>query len=245
MKYFSFFFKDKENKFEKDKEELINNYLKSLVRYENKINNIVVYQSQFFSYIYLNNNLFNLLTKINKVKNEEENEEEVFKNKKNMILQFVLTHQVNYDDFETVFLQYFKINNNDYNVIKEFVKPFYKEKVKENNILKIIVYIFLFSITYIQFYMIIHEFLEINNNEMEYFIHLFIKEKNNKEKMRLIQKELKYEYFDTYLNQLFKIFYLTIHLLKDVTNITYHFDIHNIFELKKEFLKKILKNKII
>ena len=40
MKYLFFFFKDKENKFEKEKEELINHYLKSLIRYENNLNHM-------------------------------------------------------------------------------------------------------------------------------------------------------------------------------------------------------------
>lgn len=239
MKYLFFFLKDKENKFEKEKEELINHYLKSLIRYENNLNHMSTLLSPFFSNIYINDNLFNLLTKINKIKSEEE------ENKRNIILKFLLNHQLNYDDFETSFLQYFKINNNDYDIIKEFVKPFYKEKItingKNKNILKILNHIFLFHISYIQFYMIVHEFLEISEKEMEYFIHLFIyqNEKDNKEKMRLLQKELKYEYFDFYINQLFKIFYLTIHLLKDITHIIYDFDIHNIFLLKKEWLNKI------
>ncbi len=237
------------NKYKKEKTLILNNYLKSLIRYEDKLNNIYNFKSLFFCQIYINQNLFNLLIRINEVNiiiydNEnkiEENEKII----KNIILQSIINNDLNYDDFETLFLKYFKLNENDYNKIKEFVKPYYKEKIKDKNILKIILYIFLFHITYIQFYMIIHEFLEITNEVNEYFIYLFIyqNDKQNKEKMRLVKKELKYEYFDFYINKLFKIFYLTIHLLKDITNIIYDFDIHDIFLLKKEFLKKILLKK--
>lgn len=244
----SYFFKNKgnqENKSKKEKITILENYLKSLIRYEDKINNITNIKSPFFINIYINKNLFDLLIEINHIhykNNKEEYKEKIIKN---IILKSILYNQINYDDFETLFLKYFKINEHDYLEIKEFVKPFYKDKIKNKNILKIILSIFLFSIIYIQFYMIIHEFLEINQTEMEYFIHLFIyqNDKNNKEKMRLIKKEVKYEYFHFYINKLFEYFYLTIHLCKDITNIIYNFDIHNIFELKKIFLNKILIKK--
>ncbi len=253
----SIFFKNKEkkesNKYEKEKSYILNNYLKSLIRYQDKINNITNIKSPFFSPIYINQNLFHLLIEINKIEENiflKEDNENYEKEIKNIILKYILNHELNYDDFETCFLKYFKINENDYLKIKDFVKPYYKEKIKDKNILKIILYTFLFSITYIQFYMIIHEFLEINESQMEYYIHLFIyqNDKDNKEKIRLIKKELKYEYFNIYINHLFKIFYLTIHLLKDITNIIYDFDIHNILFLKKIFFKQILlqkNNKII
>ncbi len=238
------------NKYINEKNLILNNYLKSLIRYENKINHINHIQSPFFSEIYMNQNLFDLLINVNQINVIiYDNEDIIEKNEKvikNNILKSIIENNVNYDDFETLFLKYFKLNENDYIKIKEFVKPYYKEKIKDKNILKIILYIFLFHITYIQFYMIIHEFLEINENNIEYFIYLFIyqNDKYDKEKIRLIKKELKYEYFDIYINKLFKIFYLTIHLLKDITHIIYDFDIHNILLLKKEFLKKILLKKI-
>lgn len=244
--------KEKENgnnKYINEKKNILNHYLKSLIRYETKINNIYNVKSPFFSPIYINKNLFNLLIQINNIDNPIfiEEEIEIYENKiKNIIIKSILNNEVNYDDFETCFLKYFKINEDDYFKIKEFVKPFYKEKIKDKNILKIILHLFLFLITYIQFYMITHEFLEISESQIEYFIYLFIYQNNNnnnKEKIRLIKKELKYQYFDFYINYLFKIFYLTIHLLKDITNIIYEFDIHNIFELKKYFLKKILLKK--
>lgn len=250
----SYFLKNKEkkevNKYINEKTNILNNYLKSLIRYESKINSITNIRSPFFSSIYINENLFYLLIKMNHIKipffiiEENENYE---KEIKDIILKSVLNNEVNYDDFETYFLKYFKINHDDYTKIKDFVKPYYKEKIKDKNILKIILYTFLFSITYIQFYMIIHEFLEINESLMEYYIHLFIyqNDKHNKEKIRLLKKEVKYEYFNIYINHLFKIFYLTIHLLKDITNISYNFDIHNIILLKKIFFKQILIHKNI
>jgi hypothetical protein len=246
----SYFFKKKEkreeNKYVKEKISILNHYLKSLIRYEKKINSITNVKSPFFSSIYINQNLFDLLIQINNIEEPFFIEEKykIYKdNIKNIIITSILNNEVNYDDFETSFLKYFKMNEDDYLKIKEFVKPYYKDKIKDKNILKIILSIFLFYIIYIQFYMIIHEFLEINEKDLEYFIHLFIKGKDNKEKMRLLQKELKYEYFHFYINELFRLFYSTIHLLKDITNIIYNFDIHNIFELKKYFLQKILIKK--
>ncbi len=239
---------------ENDKKDImIYYYLKSLIRYENDLHKISNIQSFYFSSIYINKNLYELLMKINHIyvnslnkNNVELDKDDVVENKKKIILKSILKNKVNYDDFETLFLKYFKINQNDYLHIKEFVKPFYKEKKEDKNILKCIFYLFYFYISYTQFYMIIHEFLEIKNEELEYYLYLFIyqNEKNNKEKMRLIQKELKYEYFDFYINQLFKIFYLTIHFMNDITKIIYDFDIHDILLLKKEFFKKILFKKI-
>ncbi len=247
--FLNYFFKKnrEETKYKKEKRFIIHYYLKSLIRYENKINKIYDIQSSSFSKIYMNQNLFDLFININQINIfNKEKEEENEKNMKHILLKNIINKNLNYDDFETLFLKYFKINDTDYVIIKEFVKPYYKEKIKDKNILKMISSIFLFYVTYVQFYMIIHEFLEIDNKELEYYLYLFIyqNEKDNKEKMRFIQKELKFEYFDFYINHLFKIFYLTIHFISDITNIIYHFDIHDIFLLKKEFLKKILLKKI-
>ncbi len=231
QKIYKLFQKDR---FEDKKMILLNNYLKSHIRFENDIQKINKIDSPFLHSIYINTNIYDLLIHINQFDDINEHKKIIYKK--------VINKELSYDDFETLFLKFFRMDEDDHEKIKEFIKPFYKENKKDSNILKLITHIILFYIYYIQFYMILHEFLEIHYNDLEYYFYLFIHH-NEKEEANLQKREVTYYYFHLFIYKLFTLFYQTIHFIQDVTNIIYDFDIHNTLSLKQIFYKKILMNK--
>jgi hypothetical protein len=230
-KFINFFYR---NQIDDKKNILLKNYLKSYIRFKNNLQNINHITSPFLYPIYINENIYHLLICINQYDDIDEH--------KKIILKYIIEKRISYDDFETLFLKVFQNNEDDYKIMKEFIKPFYKENKKESNILKLIINVFLFYIYYIQFYLILHEFLEIKHDDLEYYFYLFI-HYNEKEEKNIQKKEISYYYFHLYIYKLFTIFYQTIHFLQDVTSIQYDFDIHNTLSLKQIFYKKILINK--
>ncbi len=212
-----------------DKRDLLyQKYIESLVRYEKEWSALEKIKSPFLKPLYINENLITLMI-ANSLKSVE-------------IQRAILEKMVSYDDFETLFQTFFKINDDDITHIQSFVKPFYQKGVKEKSILKCITTIFTFFIHYFHFYMILHEFLEIDTEELSSYFTLFLTNRDEEEnEKRLLNSSLSYYYFSTHLSTLFTLFYQIIHLLQDVTTIQYDFDIHNLYEMKKHFYQSIHK----
>ncbi len=222
-----------------DEEFLLKNYIKSFVRFEEPtyFRKIHTLESPFLKKLYINHSLIDLI-----IENGDA-EDQACKEK---ISYFVKNQLVSYDDFETLFCIFFKMNQDDHILIKEFVKPFYKMSGKDHDpdpdlkIEKMIQMIFFFFIYYFQFYMILHEFLEIKECDLKDYLYQFIHTESNQSNK---YTEISYVYFHTYITKLFTIFYQTIHYIQDVTEIRYIFDIHHKEELKRKFYKMILKKK--
>jgi hypothetical protein len=225
---FRSFFEKRWSRKEEKQDILYQKYIESLVRYEKEWVKLEKISSPFLKPLYINENLITLLISC----------------KRSDIQSAILEKIVSYDDFETLFQTFFKINHDDTLHIQQFVKPFYKKNIHEKSILKCITYIFTFFIQYFHFYMILHEFLEVEKEDLASYFTLFLAgDEAEKEKKRLFHHSISYYYFSIHISTLFTLFYQTIHFLQDVTTIQYDFDIHNLYEMKKHFYQCIHKSK--
>jgi hypothetical protein len=217
---------------------LLDQYIKSFERFEEKcfFEKIDLLHSSYLKKMYIHQNLIKVIVEINNFEEKEKDKE------KRILLHYIQSKFLSYDDFETIFIQFFKINDDDKDKIRVFVKPFYKDGIKDKKVLKCIMSIFLFFVSYFQFYMILHEFLEIESNDLQKYLYLFV-HSEEEEKKKSVHNTISYYSFQIYIKKVFTLFYQTIHYIQDITEIKYTFDIHNITKLKEVFYKMILIKK--
>ncbi len=223
---------------EDTKHRLCNDYLKTLVRYKAKLGDLEKISSDavYLKLPYINECILEILCDSSVLESKENEDFEI------ELYEAVLDHRLNYDDFITLFDRYFDygFSREGSGGIQEFVRPFYRQGKRKPAIMKLIIYLFLFHIYYCQFYMLMTEFLEVSKGDMEYYLYLFL-HNVEKEKISMRKRDFHYELFDTYIKKLYSLYYLSIHYIQDVTEVTFPFDIHSTHDLKRNFTQRIVR----
>ena len=224
-----------------DHSKLCNNYLKTLVRYQGRTTEISKIYSEYFKCPYINDGILEMVTGSAILGSPESDEAEI------ALYEEVLNGRLNYDDFITLFKIYFQYSSDHGNgqgqgqerIIQEFVRPYYLKGKRKGPVMKLILYLFLFHLYYTQFYLLLHEFLEISKEDTEYYIYLFLNNVDREKVSAARKREFGYQWFDTYIKKLYELYYLSIHYIQDVTAVVFPFDIHSTRDLKRNFINRI------
>ncbi len=216
--------------------ELVEKYVESLIRFQDKIHILEKIKSPFFQKIYINPIIFEYIQIPYFNENQTNN---LFER-----VSFSIIHkEITYDDIYTFFKLYIYEKPIDKVHFKNFISIFYKKnennKEKKEIVLKFLIQLFIFHIYYTQFFLIFHDFIELPKNDLEYFLYLFVHNHHNEEKT-LLKKNIYYFYFHHFFHLLFSHYYRMIHYLQDVSTLSFSFDIHNTCALKKGFFNKIV-----